>query len=339
MKPWVDKWILANWGTKVMAISLSLLLWIYLYEESTDSGTFPATFLPRLENRSEFSHILFLDKDGDPLGETISVKVTGPKGDLRGLSKKGIRCEPMINKDRFSRDMGNFTRDLQLDDLNLPETLTVDFGSLFRIRVEYVRFKIADFDLPNPSVMGTPISGFEVEGVTIRPSPVPLRFPADHRPEVIRIKPVSVEKRASSFTIEAELDRDGLDPEVSLEVRPIVEVTLVPQKANFHADVPLHLSGPPAITSRLELLTTMIKVTVVGPENVIQAIQDDASNLLYAFVVVQIPEAQLELEKQFPLTQIHCVVRESRYAGEVQIIPMSDIQDPDNREVIVKVMK
>ncbi|SVD18002.1 uncharacterized protein METZ01_LOCUS370856, partial [marine metagenome] len=61
-----------------MAISLSLLLWIYLYEESTDSGTFPATFLPRFENRSEFSHILFLDKDGDPLGETISVKVTGP---------------------------------------------------------------------------------------------------------------------------------------------------------------------------------------------------------------------------------------------------------------------
>ncbi|MDP6958819.1 MAG: hypothetical protein QF645_08405, partial [Planctomycetota bacterium] len=133
--------------------------------------------------------------------------------------------------------------------------------------------------------------------------------------------------------------KDGLDPEVSLEVRPIVEVTLVPQKAKFHADVPLHLSGPPSITSRLELLTTMIKVTVVGPENVIQAIRDDASNLLYAFVVVQIPEAQLEAEKQFPLTQIHCVIRESRYAGEVQVIPMSDIRNPDNREVIVKVMK
>jgi len=339
MREWFDRWILANWGTKAMAIGLSLLLWIYLYEESTDSGTFPAAFLPRLENRSELSHILFLDTNGDPLGETISVKVTGPKGDLRGLSKKGIRCEPVIDKDRFNRDMGNFTRDLRLDDLNLPETLMVDFGSLSRIRVEYVRFKVADFDLPTPSVVGTPISGFEVGDVTIRPSPVPLRFPADHRPEVIRIKPVSVENRASSFNVKAELIRDGLDPEVSLEVRPIVEVTLVPQKANFQADVPLHLSGPPSITSRLELLTTMIKVTVVGPENVIQAIRDDASNLLYAFVVVQIPEAQLEAEKQFPLTQIHCVIRESRYAGEVQIIPMSDIRNPDNREVIVKVMK
>ncbi len=339
MREWLNRWIATNWGTKVMAAGLALLLWMYLHEESTDSGTFPAAFLPRVENRSDLSRLTFLDAKGDPLGDNINITVTGPKGDLRNLTKKGIRCEPSLDPSRFNKPWDTIRLDLQVDDLNLPEALSVDFGSFSRIQVQYVRFKTVVFDLAAPAATGRPIAGYQVGEVTVRPSRVQVRFPADHRPELIRLEPVLVDNRASSFNVEAKLDREGLDPDVTLLSHPLVDVTLVPEDANFQADVLLHLSGPSPVTSRLELLTTTIKVTVIGSENAVQAIRDDASNLLYAFVVVQIPEAQLEVGKQFSLSQVHCVLRESRYAKEVRIVPMSDIRNPDNREVIVTVMK
>ncbi len=341
MKEWFDKWIVANWGTKVMAMGLALLLWMYLYEESeesTDTKSFAVIFLPRVENRADFSRVIY--EDLEP-GGTFDITVTGSKGDLRGLSKVGIRCEPLLESGRFEKNMGFFEHELHANELNLPETLSVDFGNNSEIRVDYVRFETEEFDISVPEVKGTPIDGFQLlkNGVKVTPSRVQIRYPADIRPKIILLKPVQIDNRASSFNIEAELDREGLDPEVSLLSRPIVEVILVPEKASFETNVPLHLSGPSGVTSRLELLTTMIKVTVVGSETAVQAIRDDTSNLLYAFVVVQLQEAQLEIGEQHSLREIHCVVRKSRYASEVQIIPMSDTQDPGNREVIVKVMK
>ena len=202
MKAWIDKWIVTNWGTKAMAVGLALLLWVYLHEESTDSGAFTATFVPDVQNQSEFARLVFSNTRGDDLDGKLSIQVTGPKGDLRVLSKKGIRCEPRVNEGYFSRNIGSFYLDLQESDLNLPEAVSVDFGKFSRVRVDYVRFNEAEFDLLEPDVTGSPIAGFELAGVTVRPARVKLRFPADHRPEKIRLKPVSIDKRASSFSID-----------------------------------------------------------------------------------------------------------------------------------------
>ena len=123
MKAFLNKWILSNWGTKLMAAFLGLLLWMYLHEESTDSGSFSAAFVPSIENRAEFARLNFSDNEGKFLGGKITINVTGPKGDLRVLTKKGIRCEPRVAAGNFDRNIGSFTMKLQEGDLNLPETL------------------------------------------------------------------------------------------------------------------------------------------------------------------------------------------------------------------------
>lgn len=335
---------LDNLGTKLMALILALLLWIYLYKESTDSDEFEAVFEPKILETGLASWQA-LTSDGVAIRGKISIKLTGPKGDLRGLSKKGIRCEPTFDRSLFPEHTGSFSRDLTVDDLYLPDGFHVVYRPSARITVKYVKYVTVKLKvvLPDPPCTGSPAPDFAFRSAKILDPPesdprVDVRMPADRMDiKQIRLKPVSLNNSSRPFEVAGEADL--ADDAVRL-LRPVrVDVRIEPETATLRITLPLSLAGDTAVTSRLELLTRQIAVDVAGPKSEVAAIERaNHAQLFFAYVIAEPRETEMVKDNRIELKQIHCGAREKALKNRFVFTVMPEKSEVD-RLVEVKVVR
>lgn len=315
------RFFLDNLPTKLMAFVLALLLWVYLYNESTAGEEFDVAFAP-VVGETELASREFLTSDDRPVGETIRVKLTGPKGSLNALS--GVRCTPRFDKSLFALENQTFTRDLTERDLNIPEGFRATFKPSSRITVKYVKYQTKKVKavLQGQGTVGSCVPGFELESVTPSAQEVEIRYPANRPVTEVLWKRVSVHNRAASFTEAGQLDAG--DPQVTLRTSVTIEVKIRLHKGKELLSVPLNLSGPPdsSILSRIELVTKSIDVTVVGPDAALQVLKSNPAAGLYAFVVIDLKESTPKGD--YDQKQIYCVVRNEQYRDVVTVVVSPD---------------
>jgi hypothetical protein len=336
------RFFLDNLGTKLMALVLAMLLWIYLYNESTDAGEFDAAFFPKIED-TNLATWQFLNENGDPIQGSIKIKITGPKGDLGGLSRKGIRCEPRFEKNLFEKEpVATIQRDLTPNDLNLPEGFRIVFKPSARIQLKYVRFteKRVKVKLPEKAWDGKPANDFTVRDVRIT-SPVDhmvtVRLRADVAKDIeeLPLRPVSLTGGPSeNLYVSGRLATSDESIQLRTEVRLEVRIELETDHRLY--DLPLWTAGDTAVTGRVELLTRTIQVKVVGPKSSVQKLEPKS---LFAFVVVTEPELSgRKMGEKAQLRQIHCQVLDEAARKDLKVVVMPDVKDED-RLVDVKVIK
>ena len=334
------RFYLDNLGTKLMALVLALLLWIYLYNESTDSDEFHVVLDPAIEKVESLARFELFASDGQPLGNRIRVKVTGPKGALGALPKEAIRCKPFFSGTLFKEPQGSISRELSLSDLNLPPGFRVVFLPSPQVTIQYVRFVTVKVPvvLRDPKFEGTCIPGFRVESVLVDPTEVEIRFPADRKILEAPLKRISVQHRADSFEQPGVLDL----PEEWSTMRTSVTVKVKIQrhggtKERF-TNVPLVLvHSNPKLLSRLELVDKTITVEVEGSDLAVQAIKSTHTTDLFAFVMVDLSADDIAKGGKYPQSRIHCHVLNDQIGGQLTVTVMPDIQ-PENRTVNVKVL-
>jgi hypothetical protein len=333
----VKRFLANNFGTIAMSFVLALLLWIYLYNESTDTVEFTNVTLAPAVQEHDLASFEFLDDKGQPFAPngTIDIKITGPKGELRALSRKVLRCEPIFSKDAFADPVkGDIARTLTAEDLNVPENFRVDYRPSAKIRLRYVKYrtKTVKLEYSDREYEGNPSPGFEVRGISVDPEKIDVKIPADRDLEKVRIKKIPIDNRSESFVKESWM----IDPsDVSYSVvqlgqfRASVRIEVRTKSKDF--TVPLYMAGPVAIVRHLELQTASIKVQVSGSESVVDKVTPD---MLYAFVVVDLTELPAVGERRV-LDKIHCIVRNETLAPDLKVVIMPDVK-PENRQVDVK---
>lgn len=317
------KWkrlVLDNFGTKLMAFVLALLLWVYLYNESTASDEFDVAFVPTI-GETELASREFLTSDDRPVGETIRVKLTGPKGSLNALS--GVRCSPRYDKSLFGEPHATFTRELTERDLNLPEGFRATFKPSARITVRYVKFKTQKVKvvLQGQGTVGSCLPGFEVESVTPSAQEVEIRHPASRPVTEALLKRIPIHNRAASFPEDGQLDVG--DPQVTLRAPIKVEVKIRRHKDNAVISIPLHLAGTDSsVLSRVELITKTVDVKIVAPDDALLVLKSNPGTGLYAFAVLDLDRTTPKGD--YDLKQIYCVVRNEQYRDEVSVVVPAD---------------
>jgi hypothetical protein len=329
------RFFLDNLGTKLMAFVLAVLLWIYLYNESTESDKFDVSVQPKIEE-TEIASCQLLDEFGNPL--SLRLEVTGPKGQLRGLSRKGIRCEPRFEKGLFTEPTGTFSRELTIDDLNLPEGYKVNFKPSPKIMVRYVKYTIAKLPALPPEIVNQPNPSYRVKAVKITSPPGPrhevqVRLPADMEKGLksIQLQPVSVQGISEDLVVLGEI---APDPRITLRTQVTVQVELELKSEPRRFTLPLNLSGPPEVTGRLELVTKTILVEVTGPKDDVDAITD---RQLYAYVIVEIPTPAPK-DAKYPQSKLYCRVLDENRRDKLTVVVLPDTK-PEDRQVEVKVVK
>lgn len=336
------RFFLDNLGTKLMAIVLAFLLWIYLYNESTESGEFTATFMPTVMETG-LASCKFYNEAGQEI-TSFQLGITGPKGDLRGLSKKGIRCEPRFEKSLFTEHSGTIPRDLTANDLNLPEGFRVTFKSSPRIYVKYVKFAVKKVKLvlPTPSLEGDPAVDFAVRTVLITNPPdhmADVRMPADRLDKIneLTLRRVTLTGGPSeTITFPGRLDSSDESLQLKSEVK--IEVKIELQTTSEKFDLPLALAGDPVVTSRLELQTRTVKVEVSGRKSAMEKLESKSQLFAYA-IATEADIGTRQPGERFSLRQIHCQVLDDRIRNDLSVKVMPEIKDVQDRLVDVKLVK
>lgn len=326
------RFFLENLGTKFMAFFLALLLWIYLYNEATESGEFEIAFMPSIQETNLVDRsTVFLNSKGEPIQQTILVKITGPKGELSGLSKKGIRCEPRFEKALFKEDQGTIQRDLTVHDLNLPEGFRVDFRPSAQIRMSYVKFttKKIKVILP-PTVDGSAALDYEVGEPRITNPPdqtVDVRMPATETLKELRLRRVTlVGSPSETFRTAGLLDTSDENIQLKSEITIEVPIKLKTTKRPF--DLDLALAGDPAVTNKIQLVTKKLKVDVEGPVSLMEKLE--SATQLFAFVIATDAEVgNRQPGTRFQLTRIHCLVLDEGMRKELTITIMPGVNEND----------
>lgn len=335
------RFLFDNLPTKLMAIVLAFLLWIYLYNESTESGEFTASFTPTVMETGLASCKFYNESGQEVTG--LQVGITGPKGDLRGLSKKGIRFEPRFEKALFTELFGTIQRDLTANDLNLPENFRVTFKSSPRIYVRYVKYtqQKVKLNLATPPIEGEPAVDFAVKSVRIINPPdfqADVRMPADRieRNKELTLRRVALTGGPSeTLTVAGRLDTP--DESIQLKSEVVIEVRIELQTEKKQFDLPLVLAGENAVTRRLELQTRTVKVEISGRKSALEKLESKSQ--LFAYVIATDADIGTRQEgERFSLRQVQCQVLDDRIRGDLTVTVMPGVKEED-RVVDVKLVK
>ncbi len=322
---WFQAIFLENLGTKIMALVLALLLWIYLYRESTASDKFQAAIQPKYDQALDLYSVTLLGPSGQPLDGKIDFELTGPKGEVLAIKKGSIRCEPRFDRASFSSEEGAFQYDPKPDDLNLSPNLRRITFSPAQVTVKYVRYRTVKVPvvLPPEPYEGKPKQGFVAAPPEIEKPPGPdhlvaVRFPANRVLEKIRLKAISVKERVDSFRTSAVPDVGDFPVEIRGEI--VVQVRIAPEAIPETLEVDVYAAGKPEVLRKWALKKNRINVRVTGPLAEIQRIRgekerNNLGSLFYAVAVVESPPA--------PVTEIYCNVRDPKLRERilVEILP------------------
>lgn len=276
-----------NLPTKIMALVLAVLVWGYLYNESTESRELEIHFfadgvklIPDLaqlyiDNRE---NTIILDyKHGDEPTGKLKVKITGPKGTIKSIVKKGIECRLRITPEMCRTTKGEIQNKLTLDDFNLPSDVQVKVLPSEDITISYIKFitKSIKIVASKDDTDGTPADGYELVDVKSQSDTINVKIPANKDREIdsIKIEKINIQKRADSFTIKGTLKKPSF-PFYQVE-ELFVKVTIEPLKIKREfPDIPFWICIPQDTNPfKITLLEhKKIKLIIYGPKKVVEGI-------------------------------------------------------------------
>ncbi|MBI4712589.1 MAG: YbbR-like domain-containing protein [Planctomycetes bacterium] len=267
-----------NLGTKIMALFLSILVWVYINRESSEPDTLNVP-LKIITDAQVLSRAEIMET-GEVINE-VKVKVKYPKGHRESVIS-GIVCslkvkpgtDLQVNETSFPELTGkdfNFSPTVRVENISPPRIRLI----LFKEASKFMRLKAED------CISGALVKGYRVAGIKAIPSEILVKGPKHilDKYDKVPISRIDVTGRNSSFSqlgrIEATLDNEKIFTEDSF----IVEVTINEEVIEQVLQIPISVLLPPNFPYRLELKPNEIGVKVKGPASGIKALKERHINL------------------------------------------------------------
>ncbi len=336
----MKKIFMENLATKLMALFLAIVTWVYLFMQDTGQADIEVEFSPILEiPASELAFARYLDAADRQVrpGDWIQARVSGPKADVRSLRPRGHRCSLRITAANLTnpegKGFGTVALTLDRRHFDLPEKFEVDPLPSPGLTLHYARYDRRKFHVvaTREDAEGELAPGYVLESITPVPDRIEALVPAD-RPaaEMARIRRVSVRDLRASFTRDPwELDDPAIKPLTPFRVE--VKIGLVPESRRIR--LPLHVTAKAEHLKRIKLQDKDILVELQGPKQLV----DEAAERLGTFLVTVVV-ADRDMEPPpgpKNIRQIRCVILDPKYEA-IRVVVMPD-QPEENREVKVTV--
>jgi YbbR domain-containing protein len=264
-----------DWGLKLIALAISLALWMAVTGQNT-----PVTIRPTVQ--LNFIRPSGLDISNDP-PKNVEVLLTGSRAKLEGISSLDLVAKLDLSDMRAGEKLVRLSRSTV--NMDLPDGVTIDSFNPGTIPVK-LEPRIQQQVNVDVRLEGQPAKGFEVYGVHPASATVTLIGPASHVNALQKVatESISVEGKNASFTIsdvaldvpDHKVDLPDSDIDVTIEIgehRVEKSFNRVPvQSTNGTTPQPLTanvtLQGP--ATAIAQLRPEDIKIVLeVGPNGVI----------------------------------------------------------------------
>ncbi|OIQ60079.1 YbbR-like protein [Moorella thermoacetica] len=206
-----------NWGYRLMAVILAIILWMYVTGEQNPAGETVVRVPLETENLS--SSLVVADRPAE-----VQVRVEGRKAAVANLLPRDVHAYVDL-------------RDAKVGDNVLPVRVDVPEGisvihvnpAQVTIRVE----KIEDIQLPvQVSLLGSPASGYRALEPVLKPSQVIISGPAAALKEIGRVYvEAKIDQASGNFLAQLPVkiaDREGRPMQTWLTVNPDTVETFIP---------------------------------------------------------------------------------------------------------------
>ncbi len=330
------KWINANAGTMGMSLFLALLTWVYLWSTSSSTGDFRYEFKPIVRGAERLASVSY-EVDGKDLheGDTIPVKITGPRTEIERLRGSTPVCSPILEASSFTEPEGNITIDLLRDHFKLPDILRLE-GAPGRIVVKYV--KLVEVEVPilatADDIEGRVKPGFRVTRIVPQPDKVRMRVPADSahaKGQSIPIQKVTVTNQSATFTAPGYVRLSaGMERVSTFELTVVIERRV--DEPRVIPNVPVRLLAPEDVRDRLHLESpTAVDVEVRGPSEITK---DLGANDFTVYVEVDLTKDTPP--GKYPQRNLFCHLKK-KVDAEIDIVIMPGVK-PENLQAEVTVL-
>jgi hypothetical protein len=325
--------LFGNLSTKLMALFLAGLTWMYLFTQDTDKYDLEVLFMPRMEAR-DLSTARFADSRGVPLvpGTVFKVGVTGPKGDVRALRPRTFKCEPIISLQAITALHGSHEFTLKRGDFDLPEKFSVDPLPSSAVTLRYVKFvtrRIRIIATPG-HYDGLPAPNHRVESITPVPGDIEARVPADREgAREIAIRPIRLDGNQTEFTVTGELEDPDVQPTTEFKVR----VLIVPDPKTARLTLDLSLNAKPENLKRIRLEEKSIVIELQGPEELVREAEKRPA-AFQPFVVVT--DTDMDPAGLKTIGALGCHILDPKFREKISVVLQPDVK-PENRQVKIAV--
>lgn len=222
--------LFGDWGTKLQALVMAVLLWSYLYWQRHTQVEKPVPVEVTFTHADVFD-VRPIDAEGRPI-RRITLLVNAERSLADELDTLDVRCKVALPDSAFSEaERGRHTVTLaQANIVNLPGSVTVRFVPSPELTVEYVKWTIP----PDPvavraGAINDPAPGYRRGRVKIVPDGVRVRIPAGSPPpEFLELPPidVGVKRRSYQLTTRPQVPKgvELVDGEVVVDIEILPEI-------------------------------------------------------------------------------------------------------------------
>jgi hypothetical protein len=336
----VKRLLLENLATKLMALLLAVLTWIYLFTQGNGAEEIEVEFQPPALDRQVFASLVYKDSQGRPLepGGPLQVRLSGPRGDVHSFKLRPsltFACKFPVDPRVLSGPQGTVTINLEHAYFGLPSAIQIQPLPSGQITLEYVRYLQKEVDLDNPPWEGEPREGYRVESIGVLPTHIKAKVPADlllKPDEKIPVRRIPVSGRFENFSLE----RWELEPgsRIIPETPFHVDVRIVAVPATRRLTLDLHLAVREESKNRVKLDTPGVTAELQGPKELIESASEAA---FAAYVVVTDADLATPGPKNINLPSLGCHVLDPKFSGKVSVHLMPDVT-PENRQVKITVL-
>ena len=275
-KRWLREFWLADWGLKLLALLITLVLWFAVTGQRA-----PATINLRGVSL-EFLHPADVEISNDPIDE-VTVTLQGSRGKLDEINARNLVARVDISQLRPGE------RVLHLGDTNLSMDLP-DGVRVVRAEPQSVALKLErsverELDV-EARLDGSPAEGFEVRSIQVSPSRVRVRGPESH---------VAAVERAHTETISLDSQRENLMlPQIAVDIKDRKVVPLDPAVAvRVEIGEALEERRVAGVAVRsgggAEVRPTTATVTIRGPRSAVGRLRADDLEV----ILEQLPDGSL----------------------------------------------
>lgn len=336
----MKKLLLENIATKAMALFLAVLTWVYLFTQGNGTEEIEVEFQPPALDRQVFASLVYKDSQGRLLepGGPLLVRLNGPRGDVHSFKLRPpltFACKFPVDPKLLTGPQGTVNLNLEHAYFGISGAIQVQPLPSGQITLEYVRYLERECDLDAPAWEGEPREGFRVDSVSVLPTHIKAKVPADRllKPdEKIPVRRVPVSGRFENFSLE----RWELEPgsRVVPETPFHVEVRIVAVPATRRLQLDLHLAVREEAKSRVKLDTKSVTAELQGPKELLEAASEAA---FAAYVVVTEADLAVPGPKNINLPSLGCHILDPKFAGKVAVHLMPDVT-LENRQVKITVL-
>jgi YbbR domain-containing protein len=334
----VKKLFLENLATKVMAVFLAVLTWVYLFTQGNGERQIQVEFQPPSLDRQVFASLVYRDTHGKVLepGGPLEVRLSGPRGDVNMLSLRPpltFSCKFPVDAKMLGAAQGSVPINLEHAYFGIPSQIQVQPLPSNQITVEYVKYLDKEVDLETPLWEGEPREGYKVDSIGVLPTRIRAKVPADvtlKPEEKIPVRRVPVAGRFETFTLERWELEPGSRIIAQTPFRAEVKVVGVPATRRLQLD--LHLMTKEENKAKITLMEKTVTAEIQGPQALIAQAPESA---FVAYILVPDADVATPGPKNINSENLGCHI-DPRYRDRVTVILKPEVT-PENRQVKITV--